>query len=187
MDTMENDLQLEGLEGENTMLDHAQCRRIRRLYEEGFNITKIATEESVNRKTVYRILAEEVEHGSAPLSQPKLLDPYEELLKAWIEKGLSAAWMYRKLRNSPYHFEGSYETVKGYVATRRVRPPKEATVRFETDPADQAQSDWMVFHYKDRLGVKRKAYCFSLVLAYSRFLYVEVTTRCDQKTLVAVP
>lgn len=185
VETMENSLQSEELEGENIMLDHDQRYRIRRLYENGLSVTQIAAEEGVNRKTVYRTLAEKVEETPAHLSRQKLLDSYEEELKAWIAKGLSAAWMYRKLQKAPYHYDGSYETIKGYVASRRVRPPKEATVRFETDPADQAQSDWLVYHYKDATGVNRKAYCFSLILAYSRFLYVEFTTRSDQKTLIA--
>lgn len=176
-------LQSEGLEGDATMLERAQRRRIRRLYEDGISISQIAVDEGINRKTVYRIISEDPDQMPATAAKPKLLDDYAPLLAGWIAKGLSAAWMHRQLRDK-HQFDGSYETVKGYVTPHRVRPPKEATVRFETGPAEQAQCDWMVIHYPDANGIKRKAYCFSMILAYSRFIYAVLTLHANQKTLV---
>ena len=177
-------LQSERLESGTDMLDRNQRRRIRRLFETGLSITRIAEEESIDRKTIYKILREDLDVDPEPVNRPTLLDGYTELLAAWLEKGLSAAWMHRALTRN-HQFDGSYDTVKNYVAERRPRKKQIATVRFETEPGDQAQCDWAVIWYPDAQGVRRKAYCFSIILCYSRTLYAEITTRCDRKTLVA--
>ena len=168
-------LQSERLEGGLEMLDRNQRRRIRRLFETGLSVTRIAAEEGVDRKTVYNILREDPEGEPESVSRPTLLDDFEEQL---------AAWMHRTLTNK-HHFTGSYDTVKNYVAQRRPRKAQMATVRFETEPGDQAQCDWAVIGYPDAQGIRRKAYCFSMILCHSRVLYAELTTRSDRKTLVA--
>ena len=177
-------LQSERLESGTEMLDRNQRRRIRRLFETGLNVTRIAAEEGVDRKTVYNILREDPDEDPGPVSRPTLLDGFEEHLAAWMAKGLTAAWMHRALTNK-YQFAGSYDTVKNYVAERRPRKTQTATVRFETVPGDQAQCDWAVIWYPDSKGIRRKAYCFSIILCYSRVIYAELTTRSDRKTLVA--
>lgn len=177
-------LQSERLESGTNMLDRNQRRRIRRLFETGLNITRIAEEENIDRKTIYKILREDPDVDPEPASRPTILDGYTELLAAWLAKGLSAAWMHRTL-SGKHQFGGSYDTVKNYVAERRPRKKQIATVRYETDPGDQAQCDWAVISYPDAQGIRRRAYCFSIILCYSRALYAEITTRCDRKTLIA--
>lgn len=177
-------LQSERLEGNLEMLDRNQRRRIRRLFETGLSITRIADEEGVDRKTVYNILREDPDNEPGPVVRPTLLDEFEGQLAAWMAKGLTAAWMHRTLTHK-HHFTGSYDTVKNYVAERRPRKAQLATVRFETEPGDQAQCDWAVIWYPDAQGLRRKAYCFSIILCHSRALYAELTTRSDRKTLIA--
>lgn len=177
-------LQSERLESGTDMLDRTQRRRIRRLYETGLNISHIAEEEGVDRKTIYKILREDPDAEPGPVARSTILDGYTELLAAWMAKGLSAAWMHRTLLNK-HQFDGSYDTVKNYVAERRPRKAQIATVRYETEPGDQAQCDWAVIWYPDEQGIRRKAYCFSLILCYSRTIYAELTTRSDRKTLIA--
>ena len=54
----------------------------------------------------------------------------------------------REIRGLGY--EGSYSTVADYMRPRRRRPSQpQATVRFETDPGEQAQVDWGSFSYVD--------------------------------------
>lgn len=177
-------LQSERLESETDVLNRSQRRRIHRLYETGLSITRIAKEESIDRKTIYKILREDPDEEPGPIARATLLDGYTDLMTAWLEKGLTAAWMHRTLTRK-HQFDGSYDTVKNYVAERRPRKKQIATVRFETEPGDQAQSDWAVIWCPDAQGIRRKAYCFSIILCYSRALYAELTTHCDRKTLIA--
>lgn len=68
---------------------------------------------------------------------------------------------------------------------RPYRPVKETAVkRFETDPGEQAQVDWghcgRIFHE----GKLKPLYAFAMTLSYSRYLYVEFTTRQDTTTFL---
>ena len=166
------------------MLDRNQRRRIRRLFETGLSITRIAEEENIDRKTIYKILREDPNAEPGPVARSTILDEYTDLMAVWLEKGLTAAWMHRTLTGK-HQFDGSYDTVKNFVAERRPRKKQIATVRYETEPGDQAQCDWAVISYPDTQGIRRRAYCFSIILCYSRALYAEITMRCDRKTLIS--
>ena len=51
--------------------------------------------------------------------------------------------------------------------------PRPAFVRFETQPGEQAQVDWSDFGWVEFDGKRMKIWCFSMVLGYSRTLYIE--------------
>lgn len=59
-----------------------------------------------------------------------------------------------------------------------------ATVRFETEPGKQAQVDWADFGHITADGKRQRLYCFIMVLAYSRVLYLEFTTSTDTGTFL---
>ena len=50
--------------------------------------------------------------------------------------------------------------------------PRPAFVRFETSPGEQAQADWSDFGYMEFDGKRTRLCCFSMVLGYSRTLYI---------------
>ncbi len=80
--------------------------------------------------------------GSCKDSRPRRaskLDPYKEYIQRRLERyeKLSATKLYLEIREKGY--QGSYETVKRYVAAIRPRPrQQEAFCRFETGPGEQA-------------------------------------------------
>ena len=51
--------------------------------------------------------------------------------------------------------------------------PKQAFVRFETEPGEQAQVDWSDFGSLEIGDKVIKLWCFSMVLGFSRMLYIE--------------
>jgi hypothetical protein len=61
----------------------------------------------------------------------------------------------------------------------------QAVMRFETEPARQAQVDWKEFGKQIVDSVETKLYAFVMVLGYSRKAFVRFTTRMDQATLLA--
>jgi hypothetical protein len=69
---------------------------------------------------------------------------------------------------------------------REVRPEigVPAIYRYETKPGVQAQVDWAECGYIDIDGEKRRLYCFTMVLGYSRMRYAEFTLRIDVYTLI---
>jgi hypothetical protein len=54
-----------------------------------------------------------------------------------------------------------------------------AVIRFETLPGQQAQVDWSSFGTIEYYGLKKSLYCFSMVLGFSRTLYIEWTVSQD--------
>jgi transposase len=74
--------------------------------------------------------------------------------------------------------------VKDFVHEVRPNIGVPAIYRYETKPGVQAQVDWAECGYIGIDGEKRKLYCFTMVLGYSRMIYAEFTLRIDVYTLI---
>ena len=103
------------------------------------------------------------------------LDPYMvymDYMDRRLSEGLeNCVVLWRELQGLGY--QGGYSLVKIYVSPRRRRRQVQATVRFETEPGEQAQVDWGSFSYVDEAGRKRRVWTFVMVLSRSRVSYVE--------------
>ncbi|MCP2620202.1 hypothetical protein NLC35_03030 [Candidatus Aminicenantes bacterium AC-334-K16] len=88
----------------------------------------------------------------------------------------------RKLRSLGY--EGSYSTVKRYVRFRKEEIFREATVRFETLPGQQAQVDFAVArpHYVD--GSEDKVVLYFFLLGFSRWKEADISENQRRKSLM---
>ena len=91
--------------------------------------------------------------------------------------------IYERLQKLGY--TGKISVMKDYVATVRQRLIIQAVMRFETEPARQAQVDWKEFGKQVINGRKVKLYAFVMVLGYSRKAFVMFTTSMDTATLLA--
>lgn len=171
----------------------AALRRLRA----GESDRRIAQALRVDRKTVakYRAWAQGQKLLEGPL--PDLATLHAELTDTWgsptppqnrssveayrdeiarlLERGLGARLIYQKLAEQP-EFTCSESAV--WRMTQKVRPPKapEAVGRLETPPGEVAQVD---FGEVTRLvdpatGEVRRTWAFSLVLGWSRHMYVEL-------------
>jgi len=60
----------------------------------------------------------------------------------------------------------------------------QATVRFETEPGQQAQVDWGHFGTIQHHGRQMRLYAFVMTLGWSRAMYVEFTTSADEAAFV---
>lgn len=95
----------------------------------------------------------------------------EEILAEYPK--LSGVRIFEKLKAAGY--SGGVSTVRNYVMKLRGQK-REAFVRYETAPGEEAQVDWGYFGSFPFEGGFRKLYFFVMVLGYSRKLYVEFTT-----------
>ena len=117
-----------------------------------------------------------------PLRHPKqcvsTVEPYKEVVKAYLDRGVAKTVIWRKLRED-HGYRGSYSSVKRYAQRLWPQDPQ-GYCRVETSPGEEAQVD---FGYAgmcgDGKGKPRKAWVFVMTLSCSRHLYVEFVF--DQK------
>jgi len=111
------------------------------LRKRGVYLKDIAAELGVHPKTVSRALA----RGSAPVRQRQRrgskLDPYKKQIDKLLQEGVwNAVVIFREIEAAGY--EGKLTILRQYIAPKRALRQGRATVRFETGPGQQLQSDW---------------------------------------------
>ena len=150
----------------------------------GYSAREIARTLGLARNTVLRYLndPEAMMPRARPLRGSKL-DPYMEYIDRRMAEGLeNCRVLQRELRSRGY--EGSYTILSEYVRPRRRGRQPEATVRFETEPGEQAQVDWGSFAYLDEQGRRQRVWAFVMVLSWSRAIYVEFVRRADTASFI---
>jgi len=146
---------------------------IKNLHSQGVTQASIARELGLDPKTVHRAISDNNGHKTKQ-SRGSILDPYRDYIKQRLDKyDLTATRILREIQGQGYI--GSYTILKRYVREVKGAKPKPAFVRFETEPGEQAQVDWSDFGCIETNGKKLKLYCFSMVLGYSRTIYIEFT------------
>jgi transposase len=146
-----------------------QIRRY--FYAEHWKVGTIAQALGVHPDTVRRAL--EVDRFQpAQTLRPSLVDPYLPFVRQTLEQHprLRATRLYQMIRDRGY--PGSVEQLRRAVA--RLRPPlREAFLRLQVFPAEQAQVDWACFGSVQVGRAKRQLSCFLITLSWSRALYLE--------------
>ena len=112
---------------------------IRKMVENGMNISDIARELNMDRKTVKKYMnSRAVPKYKERKKRVHKLDPYRDYIKERIDRyNLSAVRIFDEIRKKGYN--GGYSTLKAYCHTLRKDRAITAVVRFETEPGKQAQ------------------------------------------------
>lgn len=123
------------------MLKKEDFAVIKVLDEMGVYQKDIAEKLGVHPKTVSRALR----RGSAPEKLRKkkasILEPYKPTIDRLLSEGVwNAVVILREIQAEGY--EGEISLVRKYIQPKRVLRSSRATVRFETKPGQQMQSDW---------------------------------------------
>ena len=123
------------------MLSQEDYIVIKTLKARGVYQTDIAAELGVHPRTVSRAL----KRGSAPTPprarRSSKLDPYKAQIDQLLSEGVwNAVVILREIQAAGY--DGKITIVRAYVTPKRALRPSKATVRFETPPGRQLQSDW---------------------------------------------
>lgn len=154
---------------------------IRILRKQGKSLRTIAREAGVAVNTVRKYLADDQapRYKRRPAKAGKL-EPFMAYLRQRVEAArphwIPATVLCREVRDQG--FTGSERLVRNFVRGLRPARAEEPLVRFETDPGQQMQADWIEFK-RDHLSA------FVATLGHSRASYVEYVTDERVETLVA--
>ena len=146
-----------------------QIRRY--FFAEHWKIGTIAEALNVHPDTVRRAIEVERFQHAEPL-RASIVDPYLPFVREVLEQHprLRATRLYHMIRDRGY--AGSVEQLRRVVA--RLRPqPREAFLRLQVFPAEEAQVDWAYFGPVMVGRAKRQLSCFVITLSWSRALYLE--------------
>ena len=159
------------------MLSQEDYIVIRTLKKRGVYHKDIAAELGVHPRTVSRAL----QRGSAPergrSPRPSKLDPYKPYIDRLLAEGVwNAVVILREIQAQGY--DGGSTILRDYIQPKRAQRQSRATVRFETPPGRQLQSDWGEIT-TEIAGVQTKV-CFIInTLGYSRRFHCWCTDGMD--------
>jgi transposase len=123
------------------MLTQEDFMVIKALAKRGVYQKDIAAELGIHPKTVSRALKRDSAPARPPKRRTSKLDPFKPTVDRLLSEGVwNAVVVLRELEAQGY--DGGISTLRSYITPKRALRPSRATVRFETDPGVQLQSDW---------------------------------------------
>lgn len=149
------------------MLSKGDWMDIKAQKEQGVYQKDIAASLGVHPKTIRRALKRGgPPSGRRPRPRWHKLEPYKGLIDQLLAEGVrNGVVIYRILREQGY--PGKYTVVSDWLRPRRAARPSRATVRFETEPGRQLQSDWGEL-WTLVGGKQTKVHCIVNTPGYSR-------------------
>ena len=152
---------------------------------QGMSYNEIANALGINKRTAIKLCKRDGIPTPAPRDRPSILDPFTEIVDAWLEKRprMNATVIFSQLQ--PLGYAGSYPTVKRYVASKKEELSHRATVRFETLPGFQAQVDFGKLRVEFLSGEVRRVTFFVLQMGFSRYRIAYVCPDETRDTLIA--
>ncbi|HBD06729.1 MAG TPA: IS21 family transposase [Syntrophobacteraceae bacterium] len=160
------------------MLSKEDWMEIKAQAEKGVYLKDIAQELGVHPKTVSRALQREgAPSGRRPATRGSKLDPFKPFVDELLRDGVwNATVILRELESRGY--SGGVTVVRNYVHPKRSLREGRATVRFETEPGKQLQSDWG--EISTSVGSELKKVCFIVnTLGFSRRFHFWCTESMD--------
>src|ERR1022692_862350 len=163
------------------MLNLEDFMNIRDLKQQGWSVSAIADELSLDRKTVRKHLLEAPQPYKRENPAPRKIDPYRPFLRERWETGVhNARKLLDELRVRGY--DGGYSQLKLAVTPWREEGRERAFVRFETGPGEQSQMDWG--HFGNWEG--RRLYGLARRLAAAKPIDITASCTFGRKTPVTV-
>ncbi len=178
------------------VLKVAVVHAIIELLGQGWSYWRIACELCVHRETVTRYDRLRQTAGSKPanvivgsgglppsdrsLGPPSLCWPFEAVIKAKLDQGLSAQRIYQDIVGEE-GFEGSYSSVKRFVRRLETKTPLPFR-RMECEPGHEVQVDFGTGAWIIENGRKRRAHVLRIILSHSRKGYSEASSNRTPRT-----
>lgn len=150
---------------------------IKTLNERGVYQKDIAEELGVHPKTVSRALRREEAPQKKRKKRVSKLEAYKPTIDRLLSEGVwNAVVILREIEAEGYG--GGYTMLRQYIAPKRALRPGKATVRFETGPGKQLQTDWGEI-VVEIAGEATKVYFIVNQLGYSRRFHFWCTDSLD--------
>ena len=150
---------------------------IKALRKRGVYQKDIAAELGVHPKTVSRALQRGDVSGKQRKKRGSKLDPYKETIDQLLAEGVwNATVIFREIQAQGY--DGKTTILREYIQPKRALRTGRATVRFETEPGRQLQSDWGEI-VTEMAGEETKVHFIVNQLGYSRRFHFWCTDSQD--------
>lgn len=151
-----------------------------------FNKAELARRYDCDPRTIDRYLkiqSGELEAKSSSRVYISKLDDYKSTIINKVDTyGCTAMAAYKFICKKGY--TGKYSIVADFVKHHKDDETKKATIRFETNPGLQAQVDWKEdMTLVNRFGEIFRINIFLMVLGYSRYKFLMITSDRTQETL----
>lgn len=151
-----------------------------------FNKAELARRYDCDPRTIDRYLkiqSGELEAKSSSRVYISKLDDYKSTIINKVDTyGCTAMAAYKFICKKGY--TGKYSIVADFVKRHKDDETKKATIRFETNPGLQAQVDWKEdMTLVNRFGEVFRINIFLMVLGYSRYKFLMITSDRTQETL----
>lgn len=155
--------------------DALRTRKILDMFRQTGSIRATVRRLQISIKVVRRVLRGKPIRKPirTPRKQPSKLEPYRGLIEHLvIEKRHTAVLVLEALRDLGY--TGGYSILKDWVRAIRPSSVKRPTTVIEHPPGEEGQMDWSP--YSVVLGTQQRvAYGFSMVLPFSRYMFLRFT------------
>jgi transposase len=160
----------------------AEMRRL--VLVERLAIETVARKFGVHHSTVRSALREIDAEKQPP--EPSLLEPFKPYLvqRLLALPEITGARLFVEVRDRG--FKGSIAILRRYVARVRTPRHRKAYLRIETEPGEQAQVDWGSFGYLRVGATQRPLSAFSMVLSWSRALFIDFSLDQRLETFLAM-
>jgi transposase len=147
--------------------------------KQGLSVSEIARQTGHDRKTIRKYLTTSQKPQYQSAGRISKLEPYKSYIEQRL-KDVPELSNHRLLREiKEQGFAGSHSILGDFIRPLRAASRQLAVIRFETLPGEQAQVDWSSFGTIESAGLKQRLYCFSMVLGFSRTIYIEWTVSQD--------
>lgn len=134
--------------------------------QQGWRLRAIARKLGRNVKAIRDALGE-----PPPPPGPPKLEPFHDAIRERLAQGLKGPRILRELRELGY--TGKRTLLNNFLRKERGprKLPSKVFRRFETGPGEEAQIDWSPYRVPIA-GVSTLVHAFSMILAYSRMLFI---------------
>jgi transposase len=163
---------------------------IREMARQGVSLSEISRRTGRDPKTIRKVLEETAPRLHRRIERPRAgkLEPFRAYLLERIEQGCTnGVVLLEEIAKQGY--AGKITVLREFLTPIRkeIVRRREATERFETGPAKQAQVDWGEFGkiYDSSEDRWKKLHAFLFTLGYSRASYLEFTTSLDMEHFLA--
>ena len=153
------------------------------LHQQGISIGEIANKMGVDRKTARKYIQTTSPPRYVRAGRGSKLDPFKDYIRSELEKNpYSAPKMMRKIREKGY--TGGISILKDFMLPIKDASRVVAEIRFETEPGEQSQVDWIDFGMREVDGARVHLFAFVMVLGWSRMRFVRFTTDVRTETFI---